>query len=333
MGRSALTRSRHRPEPVPKRPGKALALARFELRGAEGARPSRRHRHAHRSGRGRPRIVAPLDAHLDRLRPRVDEPEPARLRHRPSGVEPHHPVPRLARGHHVVHRSEEAVGGAHVAQHPKVERARKRQAPVPLAGAEVPREPLRAIAPLKVRRAQVHRLARPQPHRHRAVAHARIVEPLDAHRPARIGAVDEAHHPLGLRRTRSRDEQRDAVPGAWRRARHRAPPRRRGRARALHIEGDSVRRRCGVGGGGVHRVGHPRVGHRTRDASPLLGVQALELRRAALQRPDLHAHRALGAHDPRGRAERRRREQCARHSPAVTVDHGHGAFPAGPGAR
>ena len=59
--------------------------------------------------------------------------------------------------------------------------------------------------------------------------------------------------------------------------------------------------------------------------------RALQLRRAALQLRSHKPHRALGAHSPGRRTERRQREQCARHSPAVTVDQGHGGSRSGPG--
>ena len=82
---------------------------------------------------------------------------------------------------------------------------------------------------------------------------------------------------------------------------------------------------CGVRGGGVHRVGHLRVGH------PARGALLLRLQRAALR---LGAPRLLRERSLRRGAERRPREQCARHDPPVTDDQGHGGSRgAGLGAR
>ena len=59
-------------------------------------------------------------------------------------------------------------------------------------------------------------------------------------------------------------------------------------------------------------------------------IVPLQLRGTEVHRP---AHRVLRERSARRRPERCQREHCARHSPAVTVDQGHGGLPAGRGAR
>ena len=164
---------------------------RLQLLRAHRARRTRRHRHHHRIARRLPRIVNPLDAHPRRLRPRVDEPQPADLVRVAPRVEDGHLMPRLARRHHVVHRGQEPVGGADVGQHLEVECARKLKAPVPIARPNALRQlPFRV--PLQVIGVEVRRLARTDAQRHRTVRHPRVVERLDVHLARCVRAVDDA---------------------------------------------------------------------------------------------------------------------------------------------
>ena len=296
-----LPRTHHQP-PLPRAPTERPLKSptpRLQLLRAHRARPPRRHRQLHRTAGGRSRIVNPLDAHPRTLRPRVDQPQPAHLLRVVPRIEYRHPLLRLPRRRHIVHRGQKPVLGADVGQHLYVEHARQLQTPVPLARSGLARQRLVRLHPLQVVGVEVHRLPRPEGERHRTVRHPLVVMGLDAHLARRVGAVDDACKALVAplpRPARGGREQRNAMPRPRRRARRELRPGALGRALQAHIQGKGVRRRRRVRRRGVHRVRHLRMRARALHAPTPLDLvtpRALRLRAAPLPVARRCPHRVL----------------------------------------
>ena len=304
-----------------KRTTQPFRITRLQLLRREHARRPRRQRQLHRIARRRPRIVGPLDAHLRRLRPRVDEPQPAHLLVVAPRIERHHPVPRLTRRRHIVHRGQKPVPGADVAQHLEVERARELKAPVPVAGTDASRQTLVLGPRLQVPGVEVLGLPRVDGERHRTDVPARVVPGVDAHLTRFIRTVDDSHESLVPPLpppARRRWKQPQPIPQPHRRAR--GVPRRRGRGGGLGVEEKGVRRGR-VRRRRVHRVRHPRVRLLALDVPRQLvpGLPGLlRLRRAVLPIPHRRVPRTQRLRNP---SRRHRNEHCVHNHSARAGRH------------
>ena len=118
--------------------------------------------------------------------------------------------PACAR-HRVVHRRQHPIGTPDVRQHFDVELARKRRAPCALARADTAREPLLRVTVLEAVGGELHRLARADGQRYRAVRVSLVVERVDAYLARLVGVVDDPHKPQAAHSVGRRWEERNRL--------------------------------------------------------------------------------------------------------------------------
>ena len=161
------------------------ALAGLQRAGGEGSRGPRAQHRGRAAARRSAVVVYPADGCGCRLRTQIDHAQEARLPPVAARVERGHAVHPARWLHHVVHGGEEAVGGAHVGERLEIEgfdlkvlgvkRRGELQPPVARAVANAFGQALGGVAVLQVPRVEVDGLAGVDGQRHRAVAHAGVV--------------------------------------------------------------------------------------------------------------------------------------------------------------
>ena len=311
----ALTRAERAGEP--RCPG--LELVRAQHAGGTCRKLEKYRARGRRAG-----VVDGLDENLGRLRPGVDEPQPARLRDVAPGVEQGHPVPGRSRRDAVVHGGEESVGGADVREHVDIEPGDELEPPVAFAFAGRAFEADGRVPPFEIRGAELHDLARADLESEGAPVRARVVDCVDAHLAGKVVVVDDAYHALmpAFGPTLRRGEEGDAI-----RSRDRSPVRGQGgrqhrrrlrRARGRRGEGNGVRGR-GVRRRRVHRARHPRVRACTLELEALRFEHARRPRGLARPVARLGAHPVLGANVRGRRGHDGRHEDRSRQDPPATT--------------
>ena len=137
-----------------------------------------------------------MNANISRLRTRVDEPQQAFLIQVVAGVEHGNPVSFLLERRVPMQCGQESPCRTKVDQHIDVQFAGQRQTPNALASANTSRQTLGGVAPLKVGRVEVLRLARADRHDHRFSAVSGGIGGADVDLSAALGMIDDSHEAL-----------------------------------------------------------------------------------------------------------------------------------------